>query len=75
MNEAAAAAGLDPGLSTHSMRKYAAASVYEHSGHCLLTVGHVLGHLGRDGAVDIRSTVRYLSFRLEERAQRAILAL
>ena len=75
MHQAAAAAGLDPNVSTHSMRKFTAASVYENSGHCLVTTGQVLGHLCRDGSVDIIATVRYLSFRLEERAQRAILAL
>ena len=42
--EAAAKAGLEDGVSTHSWRKYLARSVYERSGHCLIKTGAILGH-------------------------------
>ena len=44
IERAVADAGLDSGLSTHSMRKWVAGEVYRRSGNCLVRTGAVLGH-------------------------------
>ena len=42
--KAAALAGLDEGISTHSWRKWLATQVYKRSGNCLIQTGQILGH-------------------------------
>ncbi len=64
-------AGLASGLSSHSWRKTFAIRIYEGSGHCLMTVAEALAH----GSSDLRTTARYLRFRLTEKADQAILNL
>jgi len=44
ISEAAARAGLPPGVAPHSLRRSFAAEVYSSSGHCLLKTQVALGH-------------------------------
>ena len=71
ISQAAQRAGLEEGISTHSFRKTYAARLYENSGHCLLTVGAALAHSPHD----VRTTARYLQFKITARANEAILKL
>lgn len=75
LQKAATAAVLQQGISTHSSRKTVAQRVYERTGNCLVTTARALGHFSLDGTVDIRSTVRYLTFQLAEKADAALLDL
>ncbi len=63
------AAGLPPGISTHSWRKTFAARIYETSGHNLLLVSKALNHR------QLATSIHYLSWKLNERADAAILSL
>ena len=71
ISNAARRAGLDDGILSHSWRKTFAMRLYEGSGHCLLTVGAALAH----SPSDVRTTARYLRFRITERANAAVLDL
>ena len=71
ISEAAIRAGLGEGISTHSWRKTFASRLYDATGHCLLTVGAALAH----SPADVRTTARYLRFRINEKANDAVLNL
>lgn len=71
ISNAAQRAGLADGISSHSWRKTFAVRIYEANGHCLLTVGAALAH----SSADVRTTARYLRFKLTERANSAVLNL
>lgn len=66
---AAARAGLPVGISTHSWRKTFAGRLYELSGHNILLVSKALNHR------QLATSIRYLSWKLNEKADAAILAL
>jgi len=66
--EAAERAGLEGGISTHSMRKWVASEVYRLSGHCLLTTQKVLAHR------QLATTARYLA-NLDTGAMNLVMAL
>jgi site-specific recombinase XerD len=51
--DAAEAAELPAGVSTHSWRKWLAVKVYQRSGHCLIKTGAILGHR------QVETTFRY----------------
>lgn len=69
MARSARLARLAPGTSTHTFRKTVAWRVYEKSGHCLLTVGRVLGHRS------VATTAAYLGWGLDRKADRAVRGL
>jgi integrase len=62
-------AGLPAGISTHSWRKTFAARIYELSGHNILLVSKALNHR------QLATSIHYLSWKLNERADAAILSL
>lgn len=66
---AACRAGLPAGISTHSWRKTFAARIYEISGHNILLVSKALNHR------QLATSIHYLSWKLNERADAAILSL
>lgn len=68
IQEAAGRAGL-VGVSTHSWRKTFASRLYEQTGHNLLLVSRALHHR------QLSTSIHYLSWKLEEKADEAIMAL
>lgn len=62
-------AGLPAGISTHSWRKTFAGKIYERSGHNILLVSKALNHR------QLSTSIHYLSWKLNERADAAILSL
>jgi integrase len=66
---AATKAGLPVGISTHSWRKTFAARIYERSGRDILLVPKALNHR------QLSTSIHYLSWKLNEKADEAILAL
>ena len=66
---AAYAAGLPAGISTHSWRKTFAGKLYEISGHNILLVSKALNHR------QLATSIHYLTWKLNERADAAILSL
>lgn len=69
IKEAAARARLGFGVSTHSWRKTFASRLYESTGHNLLLVSRALHHR------QLSTSIHYLSWKLEEKAEEAIMAL
>jgi len=69
VRDAAQRAGLPAGISTHSWRKTFAGRLYEGSGHNILLVSKALHHR------QLSTSIHYLSWKLNERADAAILAL
>ncbi len=69
VQNAAWKAGLPAGISTHSWRKTFAARIYELSGHNILLVSKALNHR------QLATSIHYLSWKLNERADAAILSL
>jgi len=69
VNEAARIAGLGFGVSTHSWRKTFAGRLYEATGHNLLVVSKALHHR------QLSTSLQYLGWKLEEKAEAAILGL
>jgi integrase/recombinase XerD len=69
VQDAAWKAGLPAGISTHSWRKTFAGRIYERSGHNILLVSKALNHR------QLSTSIHYLSWKLNERADAAILSL
>lgn len=69
MKSAARKAGLEDGIGTHTWRKTAAQAAYRASGHDLLAVSKLLGHR------QIGTTVAYLSWNLDAKADRLMMEL
>ncbi len=69
IQEAAARAGLPPGISTHSWRKTFAGRLYEATGHNILLVSRALNHR------QLATSISYLRWKLDEKADAAILSL
>lgn len=69
IQDAARKAGLPAGISTHSWRKTFAGKIYELGGHNILLVSKALNHR------QLSTSIHYLSWKLYERADAAILSL
>lgn len=69
VQEAASRAGLGFGVSTHSWRKTFAGRLYEATGHNILLVSRALHHR------QLSTSIHYLTWKLNEKADAAILAL
>jgi site-specific recombinase XerC len=69
VQDAAWRVGLPAGISTHSWRKTFAGKIYERSGHNILLVSKALNHR------QLSTSIHYLSWKLNERADAAILSL
>ena len=69
VQEAAGRAELGFGVSTHSWRKTFAGRLYESTGHNILLVSRALHHR------QLSTSITYLAWKLNERADAAILAL
>lgn len=69
VQEGARRAGLGFGVSTHSWRKTFAGRLYEATGHNILLVSRALNHR------QLSTSITYLAWKLNERADAAILAL
>jgi integrase len=69
VQDAADRVGLPAGISTHSWRKTFAGKIYERSGHNILLVSKALNHR------QLSTSIHYLSWKINERADAAILSL